>query len=189
MGMVFRERPERLSLVVERGDEGVRHRAGDPETELARGLDVRRRLEADDRAPSGRGPRRLDPVRPSEREVDKPASFRRDHVAGRLRRERRVERHLVQQDRLHQLGLGDRCRDLQDRLLRVDDAALRHRPHLAPEAHVTESIDRPLIEPDPPEVGEVLLLERERSRGTAGSRPDPSRRGSPVASACPARRG
>ncbi len=68
--MVFRERPERLALVVERGDEGVRHRPGHPEAELARGLDVRRRLEADDRAPSGRGPRGLDPVRPPEREVD-----------------------------------------------------------------------------------------------------------------------
>ncbi len=73
-----------------------------------------------------------------------------------------MERHLVQQHRLDQLGLGDRCGDLEDRLLRVDDAALGHRPHLAPEAHVTEVVDRPLIEPDPAEVGEVLLLERER---------------------------
>jgi hypothetical protein len=160
--MILREGLERLPLVVERGDEGVRHRAGDREAELTRGLDVRGRLEADDRAPPGRGPGRLDPVRPPEREVDQPPAFRRDHVAGGLGRERGVKRHLVQQDRLDQLGLGDRCRHLEDRFLRVNDAALRHRPYLAPEADVAEIVDRALVEPDLAEVREVLLVERER---------------------------
>ena len=44
----------------------------------------------------------------------------------------------------------------------MDDATLRDRPDLAREPHLREVLDRSLLEPDLPEIGEVVLLERER---------------------------
>ena len=158
-----------------------------PNSRAASTLDVA--SEADERAPASRGAGSLHPVRPPEREVDELAPLRRDHVPGRLGRERRMERDLVQQDRLDQLRLGDRRGDLHDRLLRMDDAPLRHRPDLPREAHVAEILDRPLVEPDLAEVGEVLLLEDERLEEPEAVVEARRRRGSLAASACPARRG
>ena len=161
VGMVLGERAERVTLVVERGDERVRHRAADLQVELPRGVDVRRRAEAHDRAAARRGPCGLEPVRPAEREVDEPAPLRRDHVPGGLRGDRRVQRDLVQEGGLDELGLRDRRRHLEDRLLRVDDPALGDRPDLALEPYVGEVVDRLSIEPHPAEREQLVLVERE----------------------------
>ncbi len=64
--------------------------------------------------------------------------------------------------RLDELCLRDRGRDLHDRLLRVDDASLRDRPHLPFEAHGPEVLDRPAVEADLLQVVELLFLEDER---------------------------
>jgi hypothetical protein len=162
VGMILRERTEGLAFVIERGDERVGHRAGDRQPELARRLDVGRGPEADDRASARRSSRSLDTVGAAEREVDQPTPFRSDQVARRLRGERRVQCHLVQQNGFHELRFGDRRRHLQDRLSRVHDAAFRNGPDLAGETHVREIVDRPLVEPDAPEGREVVLLEGER---------------------------
>ena len=72
-----------------------------------------------------------------------------------------MQRNLVQEHRLHDLGDRDRRRDLEHRLLGIDDAALGHAPHLAREAEEDEVLERSLVEP----AAEGLqLVGRERER-------------------------
>ena len=128
VGMVLRERAERL---VSDGNASMKECAIVPATcepERARRLHVRRRGEPDDRAARATAIAASRPVRAPEREVHQVRRPARQPVARGLRRERRVQRHLVQQLRLHQLRGGDRRGDLQDRLARVHDPALRAPP-------------------------------------------------------------
>ena len=83
--------------------------------------------------------RRLDAVGSAEREVHQPAP------AAAMMYRAAFDASVVwsvtwfSSDRLDQLRLGDRSRHLQDRLLRVDDAALRDRPDLAGEPHASRN--------------------------------------------------
>ena len=69
---------------------------------------------------------------------------------------------MVQQVGLDELGDRDRRRELEDRLVRQDDAALGHGPDVALEPQVAEGGERLVLEPEVlAEVRELVLLEPE----------------------------
>lgn len=100
------------------------HRAHSLEAAAPRRLDVARAREADDRRDAGHAHRRLGTLRSAEREVDDVTAPRGYDAASGLRRDRRLERQLVQHVGLEKLALGDRSRDLEEGLVGEDDAAL-----------------------------------------------------------------
>ncbi len=111
--VILGERPEGVALGRERLDERVRHRPRRPQAVPPRGLHVRGGREPHDRARARHGHRRLPTVRAPEREVHQPRVRRRDAVPRRLGCDRRVQRHLVQQERLHELRDRERRGHLQ----------------------------------------------------------------------------
>ena len=143
----------------ERLDVGVRHRAGDREAVPPRGLDVRVAANPTIALARATAMAASTPVRAPEREVHEVLAGRGHRVARGLRRERRVERHLVQQERLHQLRDGDRRGDLHDRLVRVHDPAFGDRPDLSVE----------------PQLAERPRCRVRRTRSSAGTRARPRR--------------
>ena len=113
----------------------------------------------------GRGPRhrhrRLDALGAPEGEVDEAQVSRRQAAAGRLRRDRRGERQLVEQVGLGHLGLGNRRRHLEKRLTGEHHPPLGHGPHVTGEAQPGDGLDGQVVEIETGEGVEVVVVDGE----------------------------
>jgi hypothetical protein len=127
------ERAERGLLVRERFDVGVGHRARRAQPVPASGLDVAGGREPGDRGRAGHAHGGVHSVSAPEREVDQFRAAAGEVAARGLARHRRLEGDQVEQRGLHQLCLGDRGSDLEQRLVGEDDPALGNGPHVARE--------------------------------------------------------
>jgi hypothetical protein len=104
----------------------------------------------------------VDPVRSAKGEVHEVLVPRGDPAPGGLGGDRGLERDLVQEEGLDELGNGDGGRDLEERLVGEDDPALRHRPHFAAETKRPEPLDGLLVVAGFGREGpKVVLLETE----------------------------
>jgi len=126
----------------------------------AGGFDVARRDETDHRGEPGDVDSGLEALRAAKREIDHVHAAGCDHAPGGLARDGRLERDQIEEHRLDQLRLGQWCGDLQDRLARERDAALRDRPDVAGEPQTPERLEVARLVPQRvAEVADVVLLE------------------------------
>jgi hypothetical protein len=133
-GGVLDERPERFRLVGEHLHERMRHRPRRRQPVAPRRGDVAGPGEPDQGARSGGLHPGLHALAAPQREVHHRRAPGRDHAAGRLAGQRGLVHQLVEQERLHQLGLWQHSGDLQQRLTGQDHPPLGDRPDISGEA-------------------------------------------------------
>jgi hypothetical protein len=137
---------ERRRLAVMGLDEGMRHGAIDRHAIARLGGHCRRAREPGEIG----GPRRhqpgLRPMRAAQAEIDERLARRRQRHARGLRCNQRLEMQDVDQPRLHQLGLGQRRGDANNRLVGEDHGPLRRRMDLAGETQIGQPVDETLRE-------------------------------------------
>ena len=130
------ERPEGVFLVVPRLNEAVRHRPRHRQTIDLAGQDVRGCGNARDVKRSRRFDGGIRPVDAPGAEIDDSATARRgDHPCG-LGGQGRLQVNLIDDKSFGELGFGNRCGDLEDRLVGENRRTLQDRVHIPCEAEV-----------------------------------------------------